>query len=203
MNKILATLLLFGLMSGESFADIIFGLGNDPGANQQNVLFGSFQSGSLVTGVTNQSRQIVDFSSITDTLVSTAKGQANLTASDGLINDVTIRVPGGGAYTDLILNPFLGRAPAGTASVSVMTNDGAFLFQYPDGLGRGNNFLSVMATNGERILSTRVDAVGGFEDLRQVRIDGISAVPEPAAIMLLGGGLLGLAALLSRRARNS
>src|SRR4051812_15240183 len=100
--------LAFALAPLSAHATVVFTDGNNPQQpGEENVLYGSSQTGSLITGVTNQSHTTVDFSSTTDTLVTTANGQANLTAQDGLINQVTISVPGS-TFGDLIINPFLG-----------------------------------------------------------------------------------------------
>src|SRR4051794_17731061 len=97
--------ILIGLLVAPAHATIVFTSGNNPQPDEQNVLYGSSQSGSTVTGRTNQTNTSVNFTSSTDTLVETAQGQANLTALDGLINQVTISVPGQ-TFGDMILNPF-------------------------------------------------------------------------------------------------
>src|SRR5919107_110623 len=85
---------------------VTFTLGNNPQADEQNVLYSSSQTGTSITGLTNQTNTTVLFTS-TETLQTTAVGQANLTATDGAINSVTIAVPGR-TYGDLILNPLVG-----------------------------------------------------------------------------------------------
>src|SRR4051794_31066165 len=102
-------LLLLGggvLVAVPGHAGGIFQLGNVPQSDEENVLFSTNQTGSTVTGMTNQTSTVVNFSSTADVLMTTANGQATLTASDGLINDVTISLANGGTYSDLILNPF-------------------------------------------------------------------------------------------------
>jgi hypothetical protein len=189
---------LFLLWSSAAHATAIFDPGNHPQQpGEENILFQGGETGLVVTGITNQSHLAVQFASSTDILVETAAGQANLTAQDGLLNNITISVPNG-SFTDLIFNP-LCPTPSpegcGSATVTAVTNDGTFTFTYPGGLGNGNNFLTILAINGETLSSVTIDAAG-FEDLRQVRISGATTggnpVPEPSTVILLGSGLLGL-----------
>jgi hypothetical protein len=203
-RHMLATAALLGIAFAPvaAQATVVFTPGNNPQQpSEENVLYGSSQTGALITGATNQSHVTVDFASSTDTLVTTANGQANLTAMDGLINNVAITVPGH-TYGDLILNPFLGTGnpPPTAATVTVTTNDGSFVDSLT--LGNGNNFLTITTMDGETISSVVVASSGGFADLRQVRISEISGVtvPEPGTLSLVGLGLVG-AGLLGRRRR--
>jgi len=180
-------------------ADITFELGNNPQPGEENILFGTNQTGTTVTGHTNRSGTLVDFSSSTDILTTPAKGQAKLDASDGAINDVTISAPGH-TFTDLIFDLEIGKLGTSTADITVLEGDGTTAtFSY--GLGVGENFLTIIATNGQTIASVTIDDATGFETLKQPRISGISGVtvPEPATLALLGAGLLLGAGRIRRR----
>jgi len=184
-------------------AGVLFQLGNNPQPDEENILLNTGTSGVEVFGVTNQTNLAVRFSSTTDTLTEPANGQARVEAQDGLVNNLTIDVPGG-AYTDLIVNPFFGDGDA-TVTVTLLEPDNSVTvaaFGYT--LGNGQNFVTIIAVDGERILSTTIDAPGGFEDLRQPRISGaqlLARVPEPGIALLLGSAL-GAVALFSARKRG-
>jgi len=194
----LVAVALFAL-SAPARADVEFTLGNNPQNDEENVLFTDDQTGSPVFGVTNQSNITVRFSSTTDSLSVNSAGQARVEAEDEengeLLNNITIDIPNG-SFGDIILNPFDG---SGTAVVTVVTDDN-FVFEYE--LDNGQNFLTIVATNGQRIQSVTIDAEDGFHDLRQPRISGAAVVPEPSTMALAFVGVAGLGLKGLRRLRR-
>jgi hypothetical protein len=223
-KTILGTVLVAAISLAVSLparADVSFTLGNNPQANEENIMLNNGTSDlvgspSTVFGITQDTGFPVAFSSTTDMLLVPSGGQARVEASDGLLNDITITVPGG-FYTDLIINP---KGGSGTADVTVEYDHGTgptainpqfSNFSYE--LDNGENFLTIVADPGYRIFSTTVDASDpndpsvGFGDLRQPRMSGIdpmppSEAPEPCTLALLGTGALPLLRL-RRRARKA
>jgi hypothetical protein len=193
-----------------TYAGAIFTAHNNPQPDEENVVFTNDQKAGSVTGVTTITSDIVDFWSTTDLLVVTAKGKPDVTAADGLINDLTIDLADGAGFLDLILNPSAdNQIHSDTTTVTVhLKGGGVNTYQYPGNLKNGSNFLTVTTSGGDLISSVTIDSVNGFETLGQVRMSGITAsvpqsssVPEPASMALIGGGLLVLAPLARRKGR--
>ena len=188
-----------------AFGQAVFTLGNHPQPNEENVLFPTDQTAPAVFGFTNPSSTQVQFSSTTDTLVVISHSQANVGASDGLVNVMTFTVPGH-TFAGFIFNPF---KPAKNSDLNiVVTMSDGFTFDFgPYGSTNGNNFLTITTTGGEMIKSVTVDSTGGFDDLRQPRVSGISgastsavAVPDQtSSFLLLGSSVLGLTTMLRRK----
>ena len=206
MKRVLAAGVLSVVMSMTpvlAHATITFELGNNPQPDEENVLLNTGAVGSIVVGTTNQSGIDVNFSSTTDTLTAPSNGQARVEAEDGSVNNITVSIPGG-SYIDLIVNPFNGE---GDATVTVIANEpggGQTTNTFTYTLGNGQNFLTIVATGGETIASTTIDAPDGFADLRQPRISGAELagrVPEPGITLLLGSAL-GAVALYRGRTRR-
>ena len=192
-------------------ASVIFDLGNHPQPDEVNILLNSGQSGTTVTGTSNFfPNLIVDFSS-TQSLLAPSSGQARITGNPTgtPLTNMIISLAGGLTYSDLIINPFIGGCSqcisGGTGTISVLAKDShgnlepPAVFTYP--IDNGNNFLTISTTNGERIVSTSIVNVGGsFHDLRQPRISGVGAIPEPTTCLLMGLGLVVLG--LMRKAKR-
>jgi len=187
-------------------ASVIFTLGNTGGFSTIN-LDQSSGGSTTVTGTLNpvpQGSPSVSFSS-SELLDVPSGGQARIEASTGLINELTISIPGQ-TFEGFVLNPF-GPAENGDIVVSVNTSDGVFVYDTSTyGSINGNNFLTITTDSLESILSISLSSAGGFADLRQPRIllsDGgggftPAEISEPGLLMLLGVSL-GAAALARRR----
>jgi len=182
-------------LTASAYADVIFTLGN-PGhqPGEENVMFHTAMTGNPIFGSTNISHTPVAFSSRTDTLHSSG-GQADIDAVDGLVNDIMVTTPGH-TFLDLIINPFK-EVAAGNLHITVVSNTGTATFDY--GKTNGNNFLLINTTGSTLISSVDIASTAGFEDLKQPRISGIAAVPEPSSMLLLGSGVLLLAQGLRRK----
>jgi hypothetical protein len=160
------------------------------GTNLQTVL-ASFNGGGTTLGGT--------FTSTTDRLNGDASGQAVVTATSGLLNNLTFTVSGS-TFTTATFNLI------GDGSVTIFGTDaGGDAFSEAFTLGTGSNFFGIVATGGDVLTGFTVNSTSGFQDLRQLRLGGVSvssAVPEPGtwAMMLLGFGGMGVA--MRRRRRN-
>jgi len=180
---------------------ITFTLGNHPQPGEENVLLKNGTTGTTVFGVTNITHIQETFTS-TQTLSEPSIGQARIEATNGTsqvgLTNITISAAGH-TYTDLIFNPSITGTvgvPGGTLNVFVTDIHGnVFPFAYT--LGNGNNFLTIVASGGDSIVSTTLQysLSAGFTDLRQIRVSGLTAVTEPSAELLLALGTLGLMGL--------
>lgn len=191
-------------------ASIIFTLGNNP-SNDVNILLNSGATGTTVTGSPNTfPGVIVDFTS-TQSLTEPSSGQARVAANpEGTpLTNLTISLANGLTYGDLIINPFIGgqcaNCAGGASTITVRAVSSNGTAEAPAvftglNVGNGSNFLTIVATGGESIVSTTISVAGGINDLRQPRISGPFAAPVPEAgtYVLIGIGL-GLLGIVARR----
>jgi hypothetical protein len=108
MQKILLILVgvicAVALLGNTASAALIF-TSPQPTTNEENILFdvGDTAGALLITGETNQTHEIVNFTS-TENIKSTASGAANIVAVDGSLTNLTIAIASGIPFGDLILN---------------------------------------------------------------------------------------------------
>jgi len=190
-----------------SRADLNITLGNNPQPGEENVLLNTGTTGNTVLGTLNQSGFFVNFTS-TQVLTEPSNGQARIEATNNSsqvpVTDISFSLANG-TFTDAIFNPFIGGiiGSPGDATITVVGKDAMANPETLTGtfsLGNGQNFLTVVASNGEVIDSISLSAITGFgfTDLRQVRISGatIPSVPDTGTTLsLLGASVLALARL--------
>jgi len=206
-----ATALL--LAAAPAGATIVIGTG--PGTLQppENVLFNNNPpNGTTVAGVTNQTNTSVSFRG-GETLAASG-GQARIEAADGLVNTtgaafgglpasqlaVDLTNPALG-FTSTEFRIFVGSGTATTATLTFLDTAGQTFSNTFNILPNG--FFNALATDGQTIDKFSFTTNGTFEDVRQVRLGGITSlaglVPEPMswALMILGFG--GVGVIIRRR----
>ena len=191
-----------------------FSPGNNPQADEENILLNTGTQGQLVQGTTNQTQEVINFANPNEELILPSVGQARIEAVDGSFTTLLIQPNNspGTTFLDLILDIQL----AGTGQQSGSVVFTAILLNGPPeqsgplALAQGSNFFTLLTDASNPFVAVVVSESGDNEihDIRQVRISGVCnsatecpplQTPEPGMLALLGGSMLGLVGLASRR----
>jgi hypothetical protein len=188
---------------------VTFTPGNNPQADEENILLNTGQIGTVIQGTTNQTQEVINFIGQED-LQFPSQGQARIEAVDGGFTFLAIQPNNLGTTTflDLILNINIAGTSGSVVFTAILQNgqeqSGSL------GLGNGENFFTLLTDASNPFLSVSLTESGASEiqDIRQVRISGVCntdpcsetpRVPEPGTLALLGGSMLGLVGFASRR----
>ena len=192
------------------------------GATDVNVLVNQ-QTAPMVTASDNDSGTNVTYQFSSNgteaNLVQVASGQADVSSSDGVINEIVFSIIGGAAnlitFNLLPLGPQSMGTDAMTVTVtSISAITGISTTDIVNLSPNGNNFYGIQAGTGDVLTqltfkgftSTTNGTNVGIQALQQIRLDlagSVAAVPEPTTWMLMLLGMAGIGFSMRRKDKQT
>jgi hypothetical protein len=158
------------------------------------------ETGTTVLGTVGIGGELVTFSS-SSTLTLNGSGEAIIQPSSGLLGDLLVSFVTGKEIVGFNVELPTGRdAPKGPFDMTILVNGVDSFTVNP--LKAPEKYYLTASDLGDAIDTIAFSFTPGVGDLKQFRVTGFNAVPEPAtwAVMLLGFGGIGAAMRRSRRA---
>jgi hypothetical protein len=204
-HSLVAGLLLTAV--APAYAAVVVCNGSNCLSTDENVLLSAATNVSRASGFTNNTGVGVTFTSQELMGINVdANGQASISAVDGRLGSLAFVLDGGSTFARALFNlaPVPGNQlnEATLVTFSYLNADGTTGTQTTGltnlGLStNGNNWLGISGNAGERFtgisFATNNSTVAGVDSFQQLRLGGVSAVPEPTtwAMMLIGFGAVG------------
>jgi hypothetical protein len=196
-----------GISISTADAAVVIQSVNGNGSFDQNALFQSDQTNltSVIAIGNNSHADLIRFTS-GDAFNTNANGQATITPFATTFNDLSF-VPAGTetGFTAVLFNISVPNNSNPPITVSFSFNNGAFgdlvlgNSVYDFTLGNGSNFFLATVTGGSIITQGSLVTSGNMDSFQQVRVDTVSAVPEPSTWAMLIIGFAGIGFLAYRR----